>query len=80
MAEKHYQQTAACFRKAVKLMRRIKLVIDGQGIALWDCLIAFEFRVGQLQYRSDIWLDDRGYFILAKQGSLAKKGVGVFLK
>ena len=49
---------------------RVQAVIDGQGIALWDQLVAPEVNSGQLQYLSDIWLDEYGYYVHAREGAL----------
>ena len=36
----------------------VQAIIDGQGIALWDRLVAYEINSGHLHYLSDIWLDE----------------------
>ena len=58
---------------------RVQAVIDGQGIALWDRLVAHEISSGNLQYLSDIWLDEYGYYVRAKDSSLESKAVELFL-
>jgi|TARA_B100001013_G_scaffold338918_1_gene260340 DNA-binding transcriptional LysR family regulator len=58
---------------------RVQAVIDGQGIALWDRLVAHEISSGHLQYLSDIWLDEYGYYVRAKDSSLESKAVELFL-
>ena len=58
---------------------RVQAVIDGQGIALWDRLVAPEVSSGRLHYLSDIWLDDYGYYVQAKKSNLESKAVGLFL-
>ncbi len=58
---------------------RVQAVIDGQGIALWDLLVAHEISSGNLQYLSDIWLDEYGYYVRAKDSSLESKAVELFL-
>ena len=58
---------------------RVQAVIDGQGIALWDRLVAHEISSGHLQYLSDIGLDEYGYYVRAKDSSLESKAVELFL-
>ena len=58
---------------------RVQAIIDGQGIALWDRLVAYEISSGHLQYLSDIWLDEYGYYVRAKDSSLESKAVQLFL-
>ena len=58
---------------------RVQAIIDGQGIALWDRLVAYEINSGDLQYLSDIWLDEYGYYVRAKDSSLESKAVQLFL-
>lgn len=58
---------------------RVQAVIDGQGIALWDRLVAHEISSGHLQYLSDIWLDEYGYYVRTKDSSLESKAVELFL-
>ena len=58
---------------------RVQAVIDGQGIALWDQLVTPEVNSGHLQYLSDIWLDEYGYYLHAKESNFESKTVGLFL-
>ena len=58
---------------------RVQAVIDGQGVALWDRLVAPEVSSGSLHYLSDIWLDDYGYYAQAKKSNLESKAVDLFL-
>ena len=48
---------------------RVQAVIDGQGIALWDCLIQDELDSGVLHHLSDLALNDAGYYLLCPQAS-----------
>jgi len=43
---------------------RVQAVIDGQGLGLWDDLVAPEISVGQLVKVSNVALDDSGYTIV----------------
>ena len=58
---------------------RVQAIIDGQGIALWDRLVAYEINSGHLHYLSDIWLDEYGYYVQANDSSLESKAVQLFL-
>lgn len=40
---------------------RVQAVIDGQGLGLWDDLVAPEISAGQLIKLSNVALDDSGY-------------------
>ena len=50
---------------------RVQAVIDGQGIALNDALVAPEIEAGKLAKLSPIQLDDYGYFLAYAPGALA---------
>ena len=43
---------------------RVQAVIDGQGIALWDRLVAPEIKSGQLVELTDRKLDTSGYYLV----------------
>ena len=43
---------------------RVQAVIDGQGIALWDDLVAPEIKSGQLVELTDRKLDTLGYYLV----------------
>ncbi len=43
---------------------RVQAVVDGQGIALWDDLVAPEFDDGTLVRLSDIRVENAGYFVI----------------
>lgn len=43
---------------------RVQAVIDGQGIALWDDLVASEIKSGQLVELTDRKLDTSGYYLV----------------
>ena len=58
---------------------RVQAVIDGQGIALWDQLVTPEVNSGHLQYLSDIWLDEYGYYVHANEGGVENKALKLFL-
>ena len=57
---------------------RVQAVVDGQGIALWDKLVTPEVNSGHLQYLSDIWLDEYGYYVHAKEVSAENKALRLF--
>ncbi len=48
---------------------RVQAVIDGQGIALWDDLIAPEIKSGQLVELTDRKLDTSGYYLVFTKDS-----------
>jgi len=52
---------------------RVQAVIDGQGIALWDDLIAPELTSGQLEVVSDIALSDSGYYLISPSNTFPKR-------
>lgn len=58
---------------------RVQAVIDGQGVALWDQLVTPEVNSGHLQYLSDIWLDEYGYYVHANEGGVENKALKLFL-
>ncbi len=58
---------------------RVQAVIDGQGVALWDQLVTPEVNSGHLQYLSDIWLDEYGYYVHTNQGGVENKALNLFL-
>ena len=58
---------------------RVQAIIDGQGVALWDRLVAYEINSGHLHYLSDIWLDEYGYYVRANDSNLESKAVQLFL-
>jgi len=43
---------------------RVQAVVDGQGIALWDDLVASEFGNGTLVRLSDVRVENAGYFLV----------------
>ena len=43
---------------------RVQAVVDGQGIALWDDLVASEFGDGTLVRLSDVRVEKAGYFLV----------------
>ncbi|MCU9846576.1 LysR substrate-binding domain-containing protein [Defluviimonas sp. WL0024] len=49
---------------------RVQAVIDGQGLALWDRLIAPELEAGTLMTVADHWLTTAGYHIILPQTPL----------
>jgi DNA-binding transcriptional LysR family regulator len=57
---------------------RVQAVIDGQGIALNDNLVAAELADGRLSKVSEIELADYGYFLAYPKNSLATLGVKAF--
>ena len=58
---------------------RVQAIIDGQGVDLWDRLVAYEINSGHLHYLSDIWLDEYGYYVRANDSNLESKAVQLFL-
>jgi DNA-binding transcriptional LysR family regulator len=53
-------------------------LIDGQGIALWDQLVTPEINSSHLQYLSDIWLDEYGYYVHARKRGTENKALRLF--
>ena len=43
---------------------RVQAVVDGQGIAMWDDLVASEFGNGTLVRLSDVRVENAGYFLV----------------
>ena len=80
-----FDRSGLDFRKSQKGLSvadsnsRVQAVIDGQGIALWDQLVTPEVNSGHLQYLSDVWLDEYGYYVHAKESGIASEGVRLFL-
>ena len=57
---------------------RVQAVVDGQGIALWDDLIAPEFGDGTLVRLSDIRVENAGYFVVFTDRQMSQ-GAEAFL-
>ncbi len=57
---------------------RVQAVVDGQGIALWDDLVAPEFGEGTLVRLSDVRVENAGYFVISTDRPMSH-GVKVFL-
>ncbi|MBG6148464.1 LysR family glycine cleavage system transcriptional activator [Labrenzia sp. EL_142] len=57
---------------------RVQAVVDGQGLALWDDLVAPEFEGGTLVPLTDIRLEGAGYHIVFPDGALSE-GAGSML-
>ena len=57
---------------------RVQAVIDGQGVALNDALVADELAAGRLQRISDVALDDYGYFLATPKGALDNPALAAF--
>jgi len=51
---------------------RVQAVIDGQGLALWDELVAPEFNAGTLAKVSEITLQSSGYYVVFPKPDLSK--------
>ncbi len=49
---------------------RVQAVIDGQGMALYDELVADELRQGKLYQHTDVVLDNYGYYLIYPEQSL----------
>jgi LysR family glycine cleavage system transcriptional activator len=58
---------------------RVQAVVDGQGIALWDDLVAPEFGEGALVRLSDVSVKNAGYFVLFTDQPMSQ-GAESFLK
>jgi DNA-binding transcriptional LysR family regulator len=57
---------------------RVQAVIDGQGVALYDRLVADEVAAGRLyQYRA-VSLDDYGYYLLYPRNAEAGSAIKIF--
>ena len=57
---------------------RVQAVIDDQGIALNDSLVAAELDDGRLWRASDVELTDYGYYLAYQKGALGTLGVKTF--
>jgi len=57
---------------------RVQAVIDGQGLALNDDLVAAELAAGRLFRISDVALDDYGYHLAYPRGALDTPGLKAF--
>ncbi|MDJ0972800.1 MAG: LysR substrate-binding domain-containing protein [Kiloniellales bacterium] len=57
---------------------RVQAVIDGQGLALNDALIASELDAGQLHRISEVELGDYGYYLAYPRGALETPGLRAF--
>lgn len=58
---------------------RVQAVIDGQGIALCDDLVAREIETGDVHRLSGHQLSDYGYFLNYDEGALDDPGVAAFV-
>ena len=58
---------------------RVQAVVDGQGIALWDDLVAPEFDDGTLVRLSDIRVENAGYFVIFTDRPMSQ-GAEAFLE
>ena len=52
---------------------RVQAVIDGQGLALWDDLVAPEYQDGKLKALTKIHLRTSGYFIIFPELSMTDR-------
>jgi len=57
---------------------RVQAVVDGQGIALWDDLVAAEFGDGTLVRLSDVRVENAGYFVVFTDRQMSQ-GASAFL-
>ena len=57
---------------------RVQAVVDGQGIALWDDLVAPELNEGTLVRLSDVRVENSGYFVVFADLQLSQSA-GAFL-
>ncbi len=57
---------------------RVQAVIDGQGVALNDALVATELADGRLMQVSNIQLADYGYYLAYPKGALSTSAVSAF--
>ena len=57
---------------------RVQAVIDGQGVALYDDLVAAELDAGRLTRISDVELADYGYHLAYQRGALDTPGLPTF--
>ena len=57
---------------------RVQTVINGQGLALWDDLVAPEIEAGTLVRVSDVWVENSGYYVVHPENTLSP-GASSFL-
>lgn len=57
---------------------RVQAVVDGQGVALNDALVAPELEAGKLYQISGVRLDDYGYFLAYPNGALDQPSLRAF--
>lgn len=57
---------------------RVQAVIDGQGVALYDELVADEVRAGKLYQYEALALNDYGYYLVYPEGSLSDPPIRQF--
>jgi len=57
---------------------RVQAVIDGQGVALNDALVAAELTTGALHTISEVELDAYGYFLVYPDGALDEPSLAAF--
>ena len=57
---------------------RVQAVIDGQGVALYDRLVADELAAGRLVRPSSVELADYGYYLAYPRGALDLPGLKAF--
>lgn len=57
---------------------RAQAVIDGQGLALNDDLVAAELTAGRLFRISSVELNDYGYYLAYPKGALGTPGLKAF--
>ena len=57
---------------------RVQAVIDGQGLALNDSLVAAELSAARLFQISSVELSDYGYFLAYPSGALDNPGLKAF--
>ena len=57
---------------------RVQAVIDGQGIALYDFLVADEVTAGRLYQYEPVRLDAYGYYLVYPQGVKSASATGIF--
>ncbi|WP_261841841.1 LysR substrate-binding domain-containing protein [Aliamphritea ceti] len=57
---------------------RVQAMIDGQGVALYDDLIAAELNSGQLNWLSDISMPEYGYFLVYPANALNNPALQAF--
>ena len=57
---------------------RVQAVVDGQGVALNDRLVAAELAAGQLVQISSVEMADYGYFLAYRKGALSNPALKDF--